>query len=58
MGYPTEYGIIENTLADDGDPLDILVLSSILYIKYIIYNIHTHTHTHIHTHVHTRVYRA
>ena len=20
MGYPTEYGIIENTLADDGDP--------------------------------------
>lgn len=28
MNYPTEYGIIENTLAPDGDPLDILVVSS------------------------------
>ena len=27
MVYPTEYGIIENTLAPDGDPLDILVVS-------------------------------
>lgn len=26
--YPTEYGYIENTLADDGDPLDILVITS------------------------------
>lgn len=26
MVYPTEYGIIENTLAPDGDPLDILVI--------------------------------
>ncbi|MCR5809690.1 MAG: inorganic diphosphatase [Clostridiales bacterium] len=26
MIYPTEYGIIENTLAPDGDPLDILVI--------------------------------
>ncbi|GIM47370.1 inorganic pyrophosphatase [Collibacillus ludicampi] len=26
--YPTEYGYIENTLAEDGDPLDILVLTS------------------------------
>ena len=26
--YPCEYGFIEDTLADDGDPLDILVLSS------------------------------
>ena len=26
--YPCEYGFIENTLSDDGDPLDILVLSS------------------------------
>ena len=26
MSYPTEYGIIENTLAPDGDPLDILVI--------------------------------
>lgn len=24
--YPTEYGYIEETLADDGDPLDIMVL--------------------------------
>ncbi len=28
MTYPAEYGYIENTLADDGDPLDILVLAS------------------------------
>lgn len=28
MTYPTEYGILENTLAPDGDPLDILVISS------------------------------
>jgi len=26
MGYPTEYGTIEKTLAPDGDPLDILVI--------------------------------
>ncbi len=26
MCYPTEYGIVENTLAPDGDPLDILVI--------------------------------
>lgn len=26
--YPCEYGFIEETLSDDGDPLDILVLSS------------------------------
>lgn len=28
MGYPAEYGTIENTLAPDGDPLDILVLAT------------------------------
>lgn len=28
MHYPTEYGYLENTLALDGDPLDILVLST------------------------------
>lgn len=28
MGYPTEYGILENTLAMDGDPLDILILAT------------------------------
>lgn len=28
MGYPTEYGTIENTLAPDGDPLDILIIST------------------------------
>jgi len=28
MIYPAEYGIVENTLAPDGDPLDILVISS------------------------------
>jgi len=26
MGYPTDYGYIENTLGEDGDPLDALVL--------------------------------
>ena len=28
MSYPAEYGIIEHTLAPDGDPVDILVISS------------------------------
>lgn len=28
VSYPAEYGFIENTLADDGDALDILILSS------------------------------
>lgn len=28
MGYPAEYGIVENTLAGDGDPLDVLVLAT------------------------------
>lgn len=26
--YPTEYGYIENTLAEDGDPVDVLVVTS------------------------------
>ena len=28
MIYPAEYGIVENTLAPDGDPLDVLVICS------------------------------
>ena len=28
VSYPAEYGYIENTLADDGDALDILILAS------------------------------
>ncbi len=28
MNYPAEYGYIENTLSDDGDPLDILVITN------------------------------
>jgi len=28
MTYPAEYGFIDKTLAEDGDPLDILVLAS------------------------------
>lgn len=28
MNYPAEYGYIEETLSDDGDPLDILVITS------------------------------
>jgi inorganic pyrophosphatase len=28
MHYPTEYGYLNNTLAEDGDPLDILVLTT------------------------------
>jgi inorganic pyrophosphatase len=27
MSYPSNYGFIPNTLADDGDPVDVLVLS-------------------------------
>ena len=27
MYYPANYGFIPNTLADDGDPVDVLVLS-------------------------------
>lgn len=28
LSYPGEYGYIENTLSDDGDPLDVLVIAS------------------------------
>lgn len=28
MAYPAEYGFLENTLANDGDPLDILVIGT------------------------------
>ncbi len=28
MGYPTEYGYLDKTLAPDGDPLDILVIGT------------------------------
>ncbi len=28
MGYPAEYGFLQNTLALDGDPLDILVIGT------------------------------
>ncbi len=28
LSYPGEYGFIDNTLAEDGDPLDILIISS------------------------------
>ncbi|MDI3328968.1 MAG: inorganic diphosphatase [Alicyclobacillaceae bacterium] len=28
MHYPTEYGYIQETLAEDGDPLDVLVLTT------------------------------
>ena len=27
MAYPADYGYLENTLADDGDPLDALIIS-------------------------------
>ena len=28
MNYPFNYGFVPGTLADDGDPVDVLVLSS------------------------------
>jgi inorganic pyrophosphatase len=28
MHYPTEYGYVANTLAEDGDPLDVMVLTT------------------------------
>ena len=28
MSYPAEYGFIDDTLSDDGDPLDILVITN------------------------------
>ena len=28
MSYPAEYGFIDNTLSDDGEPLDILVITN------------------------------
>ncbi|PSR21221.1 MAG: inorganic diphosphatase [Sulfobacillus acidophilus] len=28
MHYPTEYGFVDETLAEDGDPIDVLVLTS------------------------------
>lgn len=28
MHYPAEYGFVENTLSEDGDPIDVLVLMS------------------------------
>jgi inorganic pyrophosphatase len=28
MHYPTEYGYLDNTLAEDGDPLDVLVMAT------------------------------
>ena len=30
MNYPTEYGVIEETLAPDGDAPDILVISTVV----------------------------
>lgn len=27
VGYPTDYGYVENTLSDDGDPLDVMVIN-------------------------------
>lgn len=36
MMYPGNYGYIPNTLADDGDPLDILIMTDCLYPGIII----------------------
>ena len=39
MGYPAEYGFINNTLAGDGDPLDILVMEQNLLILDVLFQL-------------------
>ncbi len=33
MGYPADYGFFENTLGEDGDPLDVLVLLDVTLFR-------------------------
>lgn len=35
MGYPADYGFIEGTLGQDGDPLDALVLDEVPVLSLI-----------------------
>jgi len=36
MAYPSNYGFIPNTLADDGDPVDVLVLSEYAVVPGVV----------------------
>ena len=39
MGYPADYGFFENTLGEDGDPLDVLVLLDVTLFPGVMVNV-------------------
>ena len=39
MGYPADYGFFENTLGEDGDPLDVLVLLDVTLFPGVMANV-------------------
>ena len=39
MGYPADYGFFENTLGEDGDPLDVLVLLDVQLFPGVMVNV-------------------
>ncbi|WP_375386758.1 inorganic diphosphatase [uncultured Microbacterium sp.] len=39
MGYPADYGFFDNTLGEDGDPLDVLVLLDVQLFPGVLVNV-------------------